>query len=78
MTTSWSWMMKGNWIEAFRSNAGGGLFFLLSVWAIPIASYLTWKGHTSRGGWFSRYALIGTIMAGSVTFLEWLLRLFFE
>ncbi len=76
MTTSWSWMMKGNLLQSFRTNTGGALFCLLAMWTIPIASYVALKGRGTREGWFSRYGLIAMLIAVAVTAVDWIWRLY--
>lgn len=48
MTTSWSWLTRGNFTEAVRQHFGGALFgvycFLLGVWLVISALLGRWLG----------------------------------
>jgi hypothetical protein len=75
MTTAWAYLMKGQWLEALRANAGGALLCLLAVAAVP------WLlGSAIRGAWFFgplRDATIAWIAAVvfAVMSIQWLCRL---
>jgi hypothetical protein len=75
MTTAWAYMMRGQWYEACRANAGGTLFGLLAMVAAP------WLlGSALRGDWLGvrpdeRVAagVLATVLL--VTTIDWAIRL---
>jgi hypothetical protein len=75
MTTAWACLMKGQWQNACRANAGGTLLGILAATAVP------WLlGSAMRGAWLggplgdSTIAWIATAVL-LVTLIDWAFRL---
>jgi len=73
MTTSWSYLTKGNLIQAFQSNAGGTL---LGISALILSPWLLVSGISGRW-WISRpnmflgfYLLLGITI---ITLVQWVI-----
>ncbi|MCC6511532.1 MAG: DUF2752 domain-containing protein, partial [Pirellulaceae bacterium] len=53
MTTSWSYAVRGRWLDAWRSNAGGALLVAIALVFVPLGCYFVVRGYWSRHGWLS-------------------------
>jgi hypothetical protein len=76
MTTSWSCLMRGEWMRALQANAGGFLMGLLAVAASPwlLAS-------AARGRWWigcpNEWLILGTgLLLVVVTLGDWVVRIY--
>jgi hypothetical protein len=75
MTTAWAYMMRGQWFDACRANAGGVLLGLLAMVAAP------WLlGSAIRGDWLGvspsgRAAVWIVAIVLLVTLIDWAIRL---
>ena len=77
MTTAWAWLVRGEVIEACRTNAGGTLLAVLAIAGIP------WLlGSAVRGRWLTRRpddptlaCLAGIVLL--VTLIQWGWRLMY-
>jgi hypothetical protein len=75
MTTAWAYLMKGQWQNACRANAGGTLLGVLAATAVPwlLGSAIrgTWLGGPMRDtviAWIATVVLL-------VTLIDWAFRL---
>jgi hypothetical protein len=74
MTTSWAHLMRGQWLDACRANAGGALLGVLAMIAAP------WLlGSAFRGKWLiaapsERAAAWVCAIVLLVTMTDWAIR----
>ena len=75
MTTAWAHLMRGEWLAACRTNAGGALLGVLAIVAAP------WLlGSAIRGRWLGvapseRAAAWISAIVMLVTMIDWAIRL---
>ena len=75
MTTAWAYLVRGQWISAFRANVGGTLLGMLAIVAVP---WLLGSAH--RGAWLAvspngtAVAYISTTIL-LVILIDWAIRL---
>ena len=75
MTTAWAHLVRGEWHDACRANAGGTLLGLLAMAAVP------WLlGSALRGDWLvvspiGRTAVWILTVVLLVTMIDWAIRL---
>lgn len=75
MTTSWSYLMRGQLVSAWYANAGGTLLGLIALAYIPAICYYLARGYWSRQGWLSFSLALSLSAALLVAFGQWLSRL---
>jgi hypothetical protein len=75
MTTSWAFLVRGQWIFAFRTKVGGSLLGLLAVvaapWMLCSAIRGEWLGISPNG----RAVAYGSALLLLITLIDWILRL---
>ena len=76
MTTSWSLATRGEFFEAARVNCGGLLLAIIALAYIPASCYFTWRGRSTRGGWFSLALGISILTSLAIAIAQWLWRLY--
>ena len=76
MTTSWSLATRGEFIEAARANAGGLVLAIIAMAYLPASCYFTWRGRSTRGGWFSLALGISILVSLAIAVAQWLWRLY--
>jgi hypothetical protein len=77
MTTSWAHTLNGDIGNAIRANTGGLLLCLISMVASPALLWLAIRGKPFSIAWFSQIAITSFVVAISISFFEWLIRLAF-
>lgn len=75
MTTSWSFLVHGRFLEACRANVGGVLLAIIGMACVPITWYFCIRGVATRGEWFSLALAILLLIAGAVAMVQWIARL---
>lgn len=75
MTTSWSYLTRGQLVSAWSANAGGTLLGLIALAYIPAICYYLARGYWSRHGWLSFSLALSLSAALLVAFGQWLSRL---
>jgi Protein of unknown function (DUF2752) len=75
MTTAWSYAVRGRWLDAWHSNAGGLALLLISLAYLPLFCYYLARGHWSRHGWLSLSLAICLSAALLAALGQWLVRL---
>lgn len=75
MTTSWSLLMHGRWLDSAQTNAGGFLLALIALAYLPASCYFFVGGRASRGGWFSLLLATGLVVAMLLAVIQWGIRL---
>jgi hypothetical protein len=75
MTTSWSYALRGRWLEAWHANAGGFALALIAMAYIPVFCYYVAQGHWSRHGWLSFSLALSLSAALLVALGQWLVRI---
>ncbi len=78
MTTSWSNLMHGSWLNSFRSNPGGALLGITSMLAIPICAWRAWLGVATENNWLSRFTLLWFCLVIFVIALFWIWQIQFR
>ena len=75
MTTSWSYMVRGQPLNALRSNAGGAVLAISAMiatpWLLTASVRGKWLGGRLNDGWL----LYLTATAVVVTLMDWSIRL---
>ena len=74
MTTSWSYMVRGQVFEAFHANAGGALLSIIALACIPATCYFSFAGHASKRERFSLYLAAALLIAITVAIAQWYFR----
>jgi hypothetical protein len=77
MTTAWSLATRGDIVGAARVNAGGLLLAIIAMAYLPASCYFTWRGRSTRGGWFSLALGISILTSLAIAVAQWLWRLYF-
>ena len=74
MTTAWAHLMRGEWFDAVRANAGGALLWLLAVVAAPwlLASAIRGRWLLFAPGERTAAWVGGTVLL--VTVIDWTVR----
>ena len=75
MTTSWSLATRGEILEAARVNGGGLLLAIIALAYLPASCYFTWRGRSTRGGWFSLALGVSILTSLAIAIAQWLWRL---
>lgn len=75
MTTSWSYLMRGEIVHAWHASAGGTLLGLIALAYIPLFCYYLARGTWSRHGWLSFSLALSLSAALLVAVGQWLSRL---
>ncbi len=75
MTTSWSLLMHGRWLDSAQTNAGGFLLAVIAIAYLPASCYFFMVGRASRGGWFSLSLATGLVVAMLLAVAQWGIRL---
>ncbi len=75
MTTAWSLATRGEFLEAARMNCGGLLLALIALGYIPASGYFSWRGRSTRSGWFSLALGISILTSLAIAITQWLWRL---
>jgi len=75
MTTAWTCVVHGRWVEGLRANVGGVLLCLIDVvvvaWLLASAGRGRWiavRPHSAAATW-----LVGAVVV--VTLVDWICRL---
>jgi hypothetical protein len=76
MTTSWSLATRGELLAAGRVNCGGLLLAIIAMAYLPASCYFTWRGRSTRGGWFSLALGISILTSLAIAIAQWLWRLY--
>lgn len=75
MTTSWSWLTRGCWVESLRSNPGGTMLGIVctvfGVWMLVTGIRGKWFLGIPSTFWLA--ILLGSTVA--VTLLHWIVRI---
>lgn len=74
MTTSWSWVVRGNLIEAAQANLGGMMLAVIAIGFLPAACYFFLVGRASSGQWFSNFLAASLVTSCCVTLIQWAYR----
>ena len=76
MTTSWSWMLRGQWILAAQTNAAG---LWLGIWCGLMTPWFIGSGLKGKWIWFQPNVYFGAVFGGTtvaIMFVVWMLKLF--
>ena len=76
MTTSWSLVTRGEFLAAAEANAGGLLLAIIAIAYLPASCYFTYRGRSTRGGWFSMALGISILSSLAIAVAQWLWRLY--
>ncbi len=75
MTTSWSYLLRGQLVDAWHSNAGGTILGAIALAYIPVFCYYLARGTWSQHGWLSFSLALSLSAALLVAFGQWFSRL---
>lgn len=75
MTTAWSLATRGEILEAAYINCGGLLLAIIAIAYLPASCYFTWRGRSTRGGWFSLALGVSILTSLAIAITQWLWRL---
>lgn len=76
MTTSWSLLLHGQFVESGRTNLGGMLLCIIALAYLPASCYFTWYGRATRGEWFSISLAVALFAALGIAIVQWAWRLY--
>ncbi len=74
MTTSWAHFTDGRWLTSFATNAGGFMFALIALVAIPLLAYWATSGRRPAPHMMPLLAIV-LVIALTVTLVDWTFRL---
>jgi len=77
MTTAWAHTMNGDLASAIQANVGGVLLCFLSIIAAPVLIWLAIRGKPIASPWSAQFAIASLVVAVSISFIEWMIRLAF-
>jgi hypothetical protein len=66
---------RGEFLEAAYINCGGLLLAIIAIAYLPASCYFTWRGRSTRGGWFSLALGISILTSLAIAITQWLWRL---
>ncbi|EMB13504.1 putative membrane protein [Rhodopirellula europaea 6C] len=77
MTTSWSWLTRGDLVASASANLSGMLLGLFVVLLLVLGFRLVWYGRSlsCRVNWWVGF---GVVFIGVLSVAEWLVRLQFD
>ncbi|MAP09183.1 MAG: DUF2752 domain-containing protein [Rhodopirellula sp.] len=77
MTTSWSWLTRGDLVASASANLSGMLLGLFVVLLLVLGLRLVWYGRSlsRRVNWWVGF---GVVFIGVLSVAEWLVRLQFD
>jgi hypothetical protein len=75
MTTSWSYVTRGQLAAAAKVNCGGLLLALIALAVIPASCYFFVTGRATRGQWFSTALAVCLVVALGLATVQWIVRI---